>query len=407
MLCGIDLEKALELMCEGVCALDPEDADLLAANGRVLAEDIVSSADQPPFPRSPLDGYAFDAADSEGASRERPVILKVAEKIYAGAWSDRTVRRGEAVKLMTGAMIPKGCNCVIMQEDTDEGEDAVRIYKRLKPDENYCFAGEDYKKGERLLPAFARIDPAAMAVIAGAGRARVRVIRKPRVSVISTGDELAAPGGPRGQGAIYCSNNYYIEARLVEMGAEIVSSHIVRDDAAALEAAVESAAAESDIVLSTGGVSVGEKDLLLRVLEAMGADIVFQRVNIKPGSPAIFSRYGDARLLALSGNPFASAASLELLVWPLLAALTGDRTLTPVRVSAVLANDFNKKGGVRRFVRGRFDGVAVRLPDGHSNGQIRSLIGCNCLIDIPPGSGGLKAGDRVFVLLFPGAAVFR
>ncbi|MDR2770556.1 MAG: molybdopterin molybdotransferase MoeA [Clostridiales Family XIII bacterium] len=406
MLCGIDLEKALELLCEGVRPLASEETALISANGRILAEDVVSPADQPPFPRSPLDGYAFDAADSEGASQDRPVVLKVTEKIYAGAWSDRTVRRGEAVKLMTGAMIPRGCNCVIRQEDTDGGEDAVRIYKRLKPDENYCFAGEDYKKGDLLLPAFSRIDPAAMAVIAGAGRARVKVIRRPRASVISTGDELAAPGTPRGNGEIYCSNNYYIEARLAEMGAEIVSSRIARDDAAELKSCIESAAAESDLILSTGGVSVGEKDLMVHAAEAMGAEIVFHRVNIKPGSPAVFAKYGDARLLALSGNPFASAASLELLVWPLLAAMTGDQSLAPARILAVLADDFNKKGGARRFVRGRFDGAAVHLPEGHSNGQIRSLIGCNCLVDVPADSGGLKAGDRVSVLLFPGAPVF-
>jgi molybdopterin molybdotransferase len=308
---------------------------------------------------------------------------------------------------MTGAMIPKGCDCVIMQEETDCGEDAVRVYKRLKPNENYCFAGEDYKKGDLLLPAFARIDPAAMAVIASAGVARVKVIRRPRVSVISTGDELAAPGASRGKGEIYCSNNYYIEARLAEMGARVVASRIARDDAAELKACLEAAVAESDLIVSTGGVSVGEKDLLIRVLAEMGADIAFHGIRIKPGSPAIFSKCKGVRLLSLSGNPFASAASLELLVWPLLAAMTGDKRLGLARVTAELANDFNKKGGARRFVRGRFDGAVVRLPDGHSNGQIRSMIGCNCLIDIPEGSGALKAGDRVSALLFPGAPVFE
>ncbi|MDR2088390.1 MAG: molybdopterin molybdotransferase MoeA, partial [Clostridiales Family XIII bacterium] len=327
MLQRIDLEKAIELICEGAGPLAPEETDVISANGRVLAEAIVSPADQPPFPRSPLDGYAFDAASCEGATKERPAVLKVVEKLCAGDWSERTVGRGEAVKLMTGAMIPRGCNCVIMQEETDGGTDAVRVYKRLKPDENYCFAGEDYKKGDLLLPAFARIDPAAMAVIASAGLSRVRVIRRPRVSVISTGDELTAPGTPRGNGKIYCSNNYYIEARLAEMGADIAMSCVARDDAAELRSRIESAAAESDLIVSTGGVSVGEKDLVIRVLEEMGADVVFHRIRIKPGSPAAFSRCRGVRLLSLSGNPFASAASLELLARPLLAAMTGDRTL--------------------------------------------------------------------------------
>jgi molybdopterin molybdotransferase len=303
-------------------------------------------------------------------------------------------------------MIPKGCNCVIRQEDTDGGEDSVHLYKRIGPHENYCFAGEDYQKGELLLPAFARIGPAAMSVIAGAGMARVSVIRRPRVSVISTGDELAAPGAPRKNGEIYCSNNLYIEARLAETGMAVVASRIVKDDATDLQNSIEKAAAESDLVISTGGVSVGEKDLLIPVLRAMGADILFHYINIKPGAPAVFSTYKGARLLSLSGNPFASAASFELLVWPLLSAMTGDKSLVSARVSAELADDFRKKGGARRFVRGRFDGTAVHLPDGHSNGQIKSMIGCNCLVDVPAESGGLKAGERVSVLIFPGAAIF-
>jgi molybdopterin molybdotransferase len=406
MLQGIYLEQAIKLMCAGVGPLASEETELRAANGRVLAEDIVAPANQPPFPRSPLDGYAFDAADSEGASRERPVVLKVAEKICAGERTDRTIRRGEAVRLMTGAMIPKGCNCVIMQEETDGGEDAVRIYKRLGPHENYCFEGEDYRKGDLLLPAFARIGPAAAAVLASAGRARLRVIRRPRVSVISTGDELAAPGGPRKDGEIYCSNNYYIEARLAETGAEIACSRIVRDDVAELRRVVEAAAAEADLVISTGGVSVGEKDFLPRVLAEMGAEIVFHKIKIKPGSPTVFSRHNGTCLLSLSGNPFASVASFELLALPLLSAMTGDKTLALTRVSAELSVDFNKKGGTRRFLRGRFDGTRVHLPADHANGQLRSLIGCNCLADIPAESDGLRAGDRVSVLLFPGAALF-
>jgi molybdopterin molybdotransferase len=402
MLHEIDLEKAIELICDGVVPLASEEAEVASANGRVLAEDITAPMDQPPFPRSPLDGYAFDAASGEDAAPDRPAVLKVVEKLYAGAWSDRTIGRGEAVRLMTGAMIPKGCNCVIRQEDTDGGEDSVSLYKRVGPHENYCFAGEDYKEGELLLPAFARIDPAAMSVIAGAGMARVNVIRRPRASVISTGDELAAPGTARRNGEIYCSNNLYIEARLAEMGMAVVASHIVKDDAADLQSSLEKAAAESDLVISTGGVSVGEKDLLIPVLRAMGADILFHHVNIKPGAPAAFSIYKGARLLSLSGNPFASAASFELLAWPLLSAMTGDKTLATVRTSAELSGDFRKKGGSRRFLRGRFDGEVVHLPDSHANGQIKSMIGCNCLVDVPAESGGLNAGDRVSILIFPG-----
>jgi molybdopterin molybdotransferase len=406
MLIGIDLDKAIELIRSGARALEPEEIELISANGRIIAEDVVSPVDQPPFPRSPLDGYAFAASDSEGASPENPVAFKVIDKIYAGSGSVPTVGRGEAVKLMTGAAIPPGCDCVIRQEETGGDDETVSVSKRLKPWENYCFAGEDYKKGQLLLPAFSRIGPAAMATMASAGFAKVNAIRRPRVSVISTGDELAPPGGPLKAGEIYCSNNFYIEARLREMGAEVVMSRIAKDDAEALKNCIKEASVQSDAVISTGGVSVGEKDLMLRSLKDLGADIVFHKLRLKPGSPAAFSRYGKARLLSLSGNPFASAASFELLIWPLLAALTGDKTLRLAPASAELTDDFNKKGGVRRFLRGRFDGSSVRLPDGQSNGQIRSMIGCNCLVDLPADSGKLKKGDRVSVLILPGAAVY-
>jgi molybdopterin molybdotransferase len=406
MLREIDLEKAIGLIAADAHTLEPEEIDLIAANGRITAEDIISPIDQPPFPRSPLDGYAFDASAVEGASPENPVVLRVVDKIYAGDGSDTAVKRGEAVKLMTGAVIPQGCDCVIRQEDTDGGEETVTIRQRLRRWENYCFAGEDFTKGTLLLPAFSRIGPAAMATVAGAGLSRVNAIRRPRVSVISTGDELAAPGGALRAGEIYCSNNFYIEARLLEMGAEVTMSRIVKDDETALGDCIEEAASKSDAVISTGGVSVGEKDYMVRVLEALHADIVFHGIEIKPGSPAVFSKYGAARLLSLSGNPFASAASFELLVWPLLAALTGDKTLGLARTSAELADAFNKRGGARRFLRGRFDGSAVHLPDGHFNGQISSMIGCNCLVDLPANSDKLKPGDRVSILILPGAAVY-
>jgi molybdopterin molybdotransferase len=151
---------------------------------------------------------------------------------------------------------------------------------------------------------------------------------------------------------------------------------------------------------------VGEKDLLPRILTEMGADVVFRGIKIKPGSPVIFSRYKGARLLSLSGNPFASAASFELLAWPLPAAMTGDETLRLARIDAELEDAFNMKGGVRRFVRGYFNGRTVHLPKDHANGQIRSMIGCNCLVDMPATQGELKAGARVSALLFPGRTVF-
>ncbi|MDR1028903.1 MAG: molybdopterin molybdenumtransferase MoeA, partial [Clostridiales Family XIII bacterium] len=188
MLTNIELETATDLVGRGQERLDAEEISLGDANGRVLAEDVFAALDQPAFPRSPLDGYALIAADSEGASEETPVKLRVVEKIYAGDWTDRRVERGETVRLMTGAVIPEPCDCVIRQEDTDGGEETVSVRQSLRQWQNYCFQGEDYKRGTLLLPASRRLDPAAMAVLASAGISTVRAVRKPIVSIVSTGN---------------------------------------------------------------------------------------------------------------------------------------------------------------------------------------------------------------------------
>jgi molybdopterin molybdotransferase len=399
MLTNVDLETAVELVRQDTSPLGAEEVALSDALDRVLAEDVVAPLDQPAFPRSPLDGYALIAADTEGASEATPVRLRVAGKLYAGDWADFTVHRGEAVRLMTGSVIPKPCDCVIRQEDTDGGEVTVTLYQSLRQWENYCFKGEDYKRGTVLLRAFRRIDPAIAAVLASAGIATVRVVKMPRVSILSTGSELLAPGERYADGKIYESSAYYMDARLRHLGARLLERTIVRDEEEPIAAHLRSAVAQSDLVITTGGVSVGEKDLLPDILTRMNADRVFHRMKMKPSSPAMFSVLDGVKVLSLSGNPFAAIAGFELLACPILSALTRDESLLPRIEYGVLKSGFRKKSNSRRFIRGSFDGTRVTLPETHDNGQIFSMIGCNCFADIPAGSDALHEGDRVKVVV--------
>ena len=375
------------------------------AHGRVLAQDVYATMDQPPFDRSPLDGYALIAADSAGASPERPVRLQVVGKVCAGGCFPRRIERGQAVRVMTGAMLPPGCDCVIRQEDTDLGADFVEIRAQLRHHQNYCFKGEDFCTGDLLMPAGTVLDAVALGVLASAGagpesHARLEVLPQLRAAVLSTGDELS-PGDvrPLAPGKIYDANRVLVTARLEELGVKVIRQAHLPDDPALVCAALADACQQVDILITTGGVSVGEKDIFHEALPLLGAEQVFWRVQCKPGTPALFSVFQGRPILSLSGNPFAAAATFEILGRPLLHCLSPDPRLSLCRKQAVLASEFAKASPVRRFIRGRYEQGAVALPRQHSSGQLASMLGCNCLVDIPAGSGPLQAGETVSALL--------
>lgn len=402
---GISVERAIELIEANVRPVEAGHIRATRAQGRVLSEDICAPMNQPPWPRSPLDGYAFCAADSAGASKESPVTLRVVETLYAGSWTEREVQSGEAVRLMTGAPIPVGCDCVIRQEDTDGGKDAVQIYQSLQPYDNYCSAGCDFKAGDLLLPAGTRLTGNALGVLASAGLYREEIMlpvyHKVRCAVICTGDELVPNDTrPLPPGKIYSSNAAVLASRLAELGVDLTSLlPLFSDSADALADAIYEAAENADVIITTGGVSVGAKDILHETLPLLFADRIFWQVKLKPGSPVMFSLYRERPLLSLSGNPFAASATFELFARPLLAKLSGCADLNPVITEGVLAEDFTKPGKGRRFVRAVFRNGVVTIPQGHSSGQLASAVGTNCLAEIPPISEPLKKESRVKVWL--------
>lgn len=394
---GVTVEQALELILEHTKVItDLEEVPLLDAPGRILAADEISAFDNPPFDRSPIDGYACKAADVERASKESPVRLQVVEEIDAGQYSGRKVEKGQAVRIMTGAAIPSGCDCCIRQEDTDCGGETVSIYRPEKPWGNYCFQGEDFKKGSVLLRQGARLGFVEAGVLAGMGQAKVPVYRLPKVAVLTTGDEVVNPGEPLTPGKIYNSNQTLLAARLLDFGVRLVRVDSIPDESDAMAEALKEAAEEADLIITTGAVSVGKKDIMHEALARAGAKRVFWRVLVKPGMPTLFSVFQGIPILSLSGNPFGVAVMAELLVRPMLQKMKMDNSLQLVRVQGTMEQAFEKPSRGRRFVRAFWEQGTFRLPDGlHSNGVLASMAGCNCLIDVKPGSPALEPGDAV------------
>ena len=397
----IELEQAVEiLLAHASPVTETEDVPLLDAVGRVAAEDIKAVFDNPPFDRSPLDGYTFAAASTRMATAESPVTLRVVAEECAGDFFAGTVGAGECVRIMTGGAIPQGCDCVVRQEDVREDGDAIRVPFTSKPYENYCYAGEDIKKGTVILRQGQIIRAAQIAVLASEGHATVHVHRRVRVAVASTGDELLQPGEPLRPGKIYNSNLYLLAGRLKELGAEVTVVGSVPDDVERATEVIASYADKVDVFLTSGGVSVGKKDIMHGVVPALGAERLFWRVCMKPGAPAIAYTRGRLLGIALSGNPFAAFATFELMAKPALLRIAGQTDVMPARRRAVLADAFPKECLGRRFLRARMEADGrVSLPDQHESGSLFSAAGCDAFVDVPAGTKPLAAGTEVEVVI--------
>ena len=394
----ISLEQALNILMDHVTHGKTERKSLEDCLGLVLSEDVYALLDMPPVSRSAQDGYALCSKDSIGATGENPVKLKVTGKIYAGDHLDVQVRPGEAVRIMTGAMVPAGADCVLRQEDTDEGEDVVQIYKEVEPGCSICFKGEEYKKGHTLLHEGTKIDAAALAVASGNGIMELPVYRRVKAAVVSSGSEVVEPGTPLTPGKIYNTNTVYMKARLHQLGAQVMMSRTVGDELEIMEDALKEAANQAELVITTGGVSVGQKDLTEEALLSIGAEILFHGIAIKPGMPTLAAEKDGVLFIGLSGNPFSAAIPFEMFVREILSLKMGDPDLKLRRETLTAVTGFSKNSRRRRFLRGKAEGKEVWLPDQQANGQMRSMVGCNCLIEIPAGSGPVKAGDKVEVL---------
>ncbi len=403
---GIELEQAVEIILNSVDEMERTQLIFTKeANGRILAEEIYAPFDNPPFHRSPLDGFALRSEDLTGASKAAPKSIQVIDTVYAGGYCNKTVKQGEAVRIMTGAPIPDGADCVIRLEDIEEvpsdEKTCILVDKELKHNENFCFKGEDVKKDTLLLQKGVKLTYIEQGILSSLGFDQIKVYDKLRAAVFATGDELVPPGIELTPGKIYDSNLLMIYARLCEFGITPIIAKHVSDDPVKVAEAIKMSCKSVDFVVTTGGVSVGDKDIFHEVLPILGAKRLFWKVNLKPGTPAMFAIYEGKPMFHLSGNPFAAATTFELLVRPYIAKAGMDESLYTKRKKVILEDDFIKISKGRRFIRGKAEDGKVSVPPAakHSSGMLASMAGCNCLIDIPAGSDELHKGDEVEILL--------
>ncbi|MEG1002215.1 molybdopterin molybdotransferase MoeA [Clostridium sp.] len=395
----ISLEEANDLILSKVKNAEFEKININDALNRVLYEDIYSTIDSPPFPRSPLDGYALRGEDVINAS-EVNVNLKVIDKIFAGYTSDKYVKKGEAIRIMTGAPIPKGCNCIVRQEDTKERNGVVRIIKSHNPYDNYCYEGEDFKEGTKILGKNCVITSSEIMAIASIGKDSIKVYKKPIVGILNTGDEIQNPGEDLLEGKIYNSNGYFLSSRVLELGCIPVVYNIICDDEGEIIKAISKLYDDCDLIISTGGVSVGEKDIVMKCAEKVGFNTLFWKVDIKPGSPMFAGEKCGKVYIGLSGTPVAAATTFELTARKVISFMMNCPPIDVNKRIGILADDFNKVTGKRRFLRVNINNLnEVHINNVYqSPGQVHTMINSNGILEVPKNKA-LKKGDLVEVLV--------
>lgn len=382
-----------------------ESVAVLDALGRVLARDLVSPISVPPHDNSAMDGYAFDGAQlAQGALKLEVVGTALAGKAWQGS-----VRPGQCVKIMTGAVMPAGLDTVVPQEFTKAlADDRVEIPAGLlQPGDNRRCKGEDLMEGRPALRAGERIGPAASGLVASLGIPRVDVFRRLKVAYFSTGDEILSFGEPPREGAVYDSNRYTVHGLLTRLGCEVIDLGVVRDEPALLEQAFRDAAARADAIITSGGVSVGEADFTKAMMKKLG-DVAFWKIAMRPGRPMAVGRIGSAALFGLPGNPVAVMVTFLAFVRPALLRMMGARVTEPVLLKAHSAEAMRKKPGRTEYQRGIVtrtqDGrLEVRTTGNQGSGVLSSMVQANGLIVLHHGQGNVAVGDEVDVMMFEGS----
>lgn len=403
----IQVEEAIDRVLEKSYEGEIEYVSIENSFHRVLGQDITATTDVPGFDRSPYDGYAVWAASTEAASASNPAVLEVVGTQGADSVWKESLKPFQAVKIMTGAAIPEGANAVIMKELTQEfrkdGKTYVQIKRKVEAGENISRIGEDMKKGSLLIEKGTVITPGISAVLATFGYHYVPVMKSPKVVVIATGSELLEVYKPLEKGKIHNSNTYMLQAQIFRAHGEPILYGIVKDTFQNVFQAVTKAMQMADIIITTGGVSVGDFDYIPKVYEHLQAQVLFNKIGMRPGSVTSAAVVGNKILFGLSGNPSACYVGFELFVRPYIRAMLGQKNCYLKRARAILTKDFLKPNPFTRFVRAKLsfhDGKLVADPIGRDKSNIvSSLIHTNSLIVLPGGSRGFQAGSEVNVLL--------
>lgn len=400
----IPVTEAISRLMNHLPAVKVESVPLQKAYGRILAENIVAKHDIPHFNRSAYDGFAIRSEDTDGASGESRITFQVVDHIGAGQVSKVTLGKNEAVRIMTGAALPEGADAVVMFEQARAGEeDSFSIRKPFKPGENISFQGEDAQVGTELIDAGSYIHPGSIALLATLGYSEVKVARKPVVGIIATGTELLDVTDELEPGKIRNSNGYMIEAQLQRMGIEYRSYGMQSDDLDRCYEMVVKALSETDVLITTGGVSVGDFDFAPAVYKRLEAEVLFNKVSMRPGSVTTAAVWENQYLFGLSGNPSACFSGFELFVRPVLQRMMGNEKPYLQQTKAILTEDFLKPNPFTRFIRASYEftanGPVVKPAGFNKSNAVTSIANGNAIIVLPSGTRGFAAGVEVDVLL--------
>ncbi len=396
----ISVEEAQKIILDEIKQTAPEKVLLSQALNRTLAEDIRSPLDHPPWDTSAMDGYAIRISDTASASKSTPVHLTVIEEIPAGKLPQKILGKGEAAKIMTGAPLPKGAEAVVKVEETATDGEGVHIYTPSENGEYIRLQGEAVRAGDAVLKKGTGIRSAEIAMMASVGKSVVPVFQQPRIAVLSTGDELADLDEPRGLDKILNSNGYGLAAQVAEAGGIPVTLGIAKDSKEDLKTKI-TIGLTSDFLLISGGVSMGDYDFVLEVLESLGVTMRLWKVAMKPGKPVAFGTFQGRPVFGLPGNPVSSMVTFEEFVRPAILKASGrDKIFRPM-LTAILSEDIEKRPGRRQFLR-----AVVSVENGEykvcSTGDqgsaiLMSLVKANALMILPEAGEIIKAGEKVTV----------
>jgi len=402
------LAEAQKVVLEATPVLGLEKIPILDALGRVLGEDIVAERDNPPWDNSAMDGFAVRWEDiRQEHAIQKPVTLSIIEDVPAGKMPSKTVESGQAIRIMTGAPIPKGADTVLKVEDTEHALESVRVFKPEPKGSNIRPQGEDVRKGECIIAKGTQIRPGEAGMLAILAKSFVFVYQRPRVAILSTGDELADLDERFSEEKIINSNSYGIAAAVQDAGGIPFLLGIARDNPAALKEKI-SHGLTSDILVLSGGVSMGDYDFTKAVFRDLGAEVNFWKLAIRPGQPLAFGKIQGKLAFGLPGNPVSSMVTFEQLVRPAMLKMSGHRSYGRPLVQAVFQEKFSKRTDRRHFLRGvltREEGVfKVRTTGDQGSGILTSMVKANCLIDVPVEVERLNPGDLVTVQLLSSEA---
>lgn len=396
----IKVEEAKKIILENMNSIGNENIPIIESLRRTLARDYHSKNDIPPFDNSAMDGYAISSLDVAEASRENPFFLDVVEDLPAGTVPQEKVKSGKAIRIMTGAPVPRGADSVIMVEKTEKEGERVKIFENTKPDENIRRRGEDIRKGELVLGKGEVIGPAKMGILASIGVEVVEVTKVPKVGILATGDELVEVGEGLSAGKIRNSNSYSLFGQVKNAGAIPCDLGIARDNKSEIRRKIEQGL-DCDLLLISGGVSVGDYDYVKDVLADLGGKIEFWKVAMRPGKPLAFGTINAKPVFGLPGNPVSSMVSFEVFVQLAILKMLGQNRDNRKDVDAILEEDVKKKEGLRYFLRAKTwweNGAYLTRTSGpQGSGILKSMMAANSLIILPEEDVYIEKGKTVRV----------